>query len=606
MLIDTLNERIIDMKTVHEMETASADTKKQAMADYNFKQLILNLKQMVDEVNLAVENSDFRPSANVISALKSFLGVCEKVVQTGVANNATTQYISFESKKLYTVIGQEWSEFYLKATANILSLLDTVKGIIPDENKAIYATNKIKKASSWNVTIDNYNYLKQGIAEADKILEDLDLDEDSEILAFLKLVSEGKATILNLTDEILAWIKAENLADKMFINFYWVVAAMDEVFKYDCNLNIGSFIHMLDDPTECYKFYWLDSIMQLLAEKEESITFDKVISGMIADAWYSVTEYHLKMGTRDTRGNSVNSIERAVNKLNEMNCFEYTVDRRQILEKIKENEKLLHDEKYQIAKNVPYRLLSAFMRELGGNDPLWSQRTRLIAYMEKISNRCCMPYIIGTERGLEKRIILEGSWKRFLIDNMVYIRGWIQMKKIKYLQDRNPGVPGIIYKLEPENEKHRKLQKIRGLWTAVIEMSDIYDIYSGSHIEQNEYEIDHFVPWSFVTNDEMWNLIPVNPSLNASKRDKLPNWDRYFLSFAQNQFRLNQMVYKYERLAHIFRECQRDSLNAAWSVEELYVKNIKNDQFCKVLESRLKPIYELARTQGYRIWMVGE
>ena len=103
---------------------------------------------------------------------------------------------------------------------------------------------------------------------------------------------------------------------------------MDEVFKYDCNLNIGSFIHMLDDPTECYKFYWLDSIMQLLAEKEESITFDKVISGMIADAWYSVTEYHLKMGTRDTRGNSVNSIERAVNKLNEMNCFEYTVDRR--------------------------------------------------------------------------------------------------------------------------------------------------------------------------------------------------------------------------------------------------------------------------------------
>ena len=150
--------------------------------------------------------------------LKSF-SIRSVLYTPGVANNATTQYISFESKKLYTVIGQEWSEFYLKATANILSLLDTVKGIIPDENKAIYATNKIKKASSWNVTIDNYNYLKQGIAEADKILEDLDLDEDSEILAFLKLVSEGKATILNLTDEILAWIKAENLADKMFINF---------------------------------------------------------------------------------------------------------------------------------------------------------------------------------------------------------------------------------------------------------------------------------------------------------------------------------------------------------------------------------------------------
>ena len=59
---------------------------------------------------------------------------------------------------------------------------------------------------------------------------------------------------------------------------------MDGVFKYDCNLNIDCFIHMLDDPTECYKFYWFDSIIQLLAEKEECITFDKVISGMIADA----------------------------------------------------------------------------------------------------------------------------------------------------------------------------------------------------------------------------------------------------------------------------------------------------------------------------------
>ena len=34
-----------------------------------------------------------------------------------------------------------------------------------------------------------------------------------------KLVSEGKATILNLTDEILNWIKTENLADKLYINF---------------------------------------------------------------------------------------------------------------------------------------------------------------------------------------------------------------------------------------------------------------------------------------------------------------------------------------------------------------------------------------------------
>jgi len=201
------------------METASADTKKQATADYNFKQLVLGLKKTVLEVDLAVKNSDFRPSANVISALKSFLASCDKVIQVGAANEATTQYISTESQKLYAVMGQEWSEYYTKMSSHVISLLDTVKSILKDENKAVYAVNKIKKAANWNTSIDNYNYLKQGLAEADQILEDLDLDEDSEVLAFLKLVSAGNATILDLTDEILKWIKTENLGDKMYINF---------------------------------------------------------------------------------------------------------------------------------------------------------------------------------------------------------------------------------------------------------------------------------------------------------------------------------------------------------------------------------------------------
>lgn len=378
---------------------------------------------------------------------------------------------------------------------------------------------------------------------------------------------------------------------------------MDEMFIYDCNLNIESFIHMLDDPTECYKFYWLDSIMQLLSDQEDNITFNKIISGMIADAWYSVTEYHLRMGTKDSQGNSVNSIERAVNKLDALNCLEHTAERRNILAIIEKNEKLLHDEKYQISKNVPYRLLSSFMKELGGNDPLWDQRTRLIAYMEMINKSCCIPYTIGSEKGLNKRIIIEDRWKNFLIDNMVSIRGWIQMKKIKYLQDRNPGVPGIIYKLEPENGKQRKLQNVRRLWAAVIDISPITDIYSGNRLGKKDYEIDHFIPWSYVTNDEIWNLMPVSDSLNSSKRDKLPDWDRYFIGFAQNQFVLNQLIYTYEELEHLFEECQRDNINALWSMEELYLRNINENKFIKILENHLKPIYESARTQGYGIWL---
>ncbi len=78
---------------------------------------------------------------------------------------------------------------------------------------------------------------------------------------------------------------------------------------------------------------------------------------------------------------------------------------------------------------------------------------------------------------------------------------------------------------------------------------------------------------------------------------------KIFLRFAQNQFMLNEMVYHYEKLAHLFGECQRDNLNALWSAKELYVKNIERDRFVKVLEGRLRPIYDSAKTQGYGIWL---
>lgn len=388
-----------------------------------------------------------------------------------------------------------------------------------------------------------------------------------------------------------------------FIDFRAVGnGCMGEMFIYNCDLNIEGFIHMLDDPTECYKFYWLDSIMQMLGENAQNITFDEVISGMIADAWYSVTEYHLRMGTKDGQGNSVNSIERAVNKLYALEFLEPMADRSRIISVIGQQGRLLYDEKYQISKNVPYRLLSSFLNELGGNDPLWNQRKRLIAYLELINKKGYIPYTIGTERGLKKRIIIGDKWKRFLIDNMVLIRGWIQMKKIKYLQDRNPGVPGIIYKLEPENEKQRKLQNVRKLWTAVIDVAAVRDIYSEKILGQKGYEIDHFVPWSYITNDEMWNLMPVDATINSSKKDKLADWNKYFNSFAQNQFLLNEVVYKYSEIRKIFVSCQRDNLNAIWSTEELYLRGIEKVQFIKILEERLRPIYDSARIQGYLIW----
>ena len=360
---------------------------------------------------------------------------------------------------------------------------------------------------------------------------------------------------------------------------------------------------MLENPTQCYKFFWLDSIMQLVARGENEFTFLEVFAGMIADAWYAVKEYHLRLGPKSVDGTSSNLLERAVNKLSENVDVKNDESRDIIIEKIKCNSKCVNSEMQDLAKNVPYRLLSSFVKELGGNNPLWSKTGNLISYFEMINKKRCLLYTIENGRGLTKKVVVNKLWNNFLIDNMVTIRGWIKMKKIKYLQDRNPGVPGLIYKLEPEKDNERKLENVRKLWECVIDINGVgfKDIYSERHIEK-KYEIDHFIPWSYVANDELWNLIPMDGNLNSSKNNKLPDWDAYYKKFCDNQYILNETIQTNEKAREKFEKCKQHNLNSIWPLEELYIQKIEKERFFNVLYGRLHPIYESAMTQGYDIW----
>lgn len=359
---------------------------------------------------------------------------------------------------------------------------------------------------------------------------------------------------------------------------------------------------MLDDTTECYKFYWLDSILDLLSKGINPIYFDDIINGMLISAWYSVGEYHLNLGLKDANGNILNSLERAVNKLINKAEIKNDVSADEILSVIQLNEKLIHDEKMQLAKMVPYRLLSSFFEEVRGDDKIWDQRKRLITYIDMINHKNRLPYTISDGVGLKKQVIVDEIWEKMLLNNFVQIKGWIQIKKVKYLQDRNPGVPGIIYKLEPENENARKLKYVRELWGSIMQTKSVYDIYSGKRIDYKKYDVDHFVPWSYIANDELWNLCPMDSSLNSSKNNKLPNWDTYFLPFANIQYLLYDLVLEKNIYREKFCKCQRDNLIAIWANEELYIHGLSKEKFMVVLENHLRPIYDSARIQGYSIW----
>ena len=109
------------------------------------------------------------------------------------------------------------------------------------------------------------------------------------------------------------------------------------------------------------------------------------------------------------------------------------------------------------------------------------------------------------------------------------IKGWCLWHFAKFLQVRNPNVPAIINKITADGEQERRnaLRKQRAFWNGVIDKSGgVCCLYSGKPLTKDGFDLDHYVPWSFVGHDNIWNLIPADSSVNSSKSDKLPD-NRY-------------------------------------------------------------------------------
>uniref|UniRef100_UPI0040483A9D HNH endonuclease domain-containing protein n=1 Tax=Mariniflexile sp. TaxID=1979402 RepID=UPI0040483A9D len=54
------------------------------------------------------------------------------------------------------------------------------------------------------------------------------------------------------------------------------------------------------------------------------------------------------------------------------------------------------------------------------------------------------------------------------------------------------------------------------------ELGSVDCIYTGEKLIKGNYAVEHFIPYSFVSHDLIWNLIPADKSFNSSKSNRLP------------------------------------------------------------------------------------
>ena len=252
--------------------------------------------------------------------------------------------------------------------------------------------------------------------------------------------------------------------------------------KYYNTLDIEGFSHMMKDPSYCYKFYWLEAIVRLISEGIQNTTFDAVINEMICNAWYSVREFYIHLSGMQADGQVRDGLERAVLKLAEVSVLPANASRVEIRNAIKEHDAELKAAKEQLTNMVPYRALAGFFpKDDSALD--WNGVRRMTAYIEKINRDVVLlPYTLGESSKLKKEIYFQSAWMEMIQDNTVSILGWIQYEKVKWLQNNNPEVPGLVYKLAPLDEKMRKLNHVRKLWEGILTLSEVRDVFTGEAV----------------------------------------------------------------------------------------------------------------------------
>lgn len=174
--------------------------------------------------------------------------------------------------------------------------------------------------------------------------------------------------------------------------------------QYYNTLDIEGFSQMMKDPSYCYKFYWLEAIVHLISEGMQETTFDEIIDEMIANAWYSVREFHIHLSGIQADGLVRDGLERAILLLAELSDLPSNASKIEIKNAVHEHNKELKQAKEQLTNMVPYRALAGFFAK--SNEPTdWGSIRRITVYIEKINRMVTpLPYTLGESSKLKKEV----------------------------------------------------------------------------------------------------------------------------------------------------------------------------------------------------------
>lgn len=316
--------------------------------------------------------------------------------------------------------------------------------------------------------------------------------------------------------------------------------------------------------TATYKYFWFLSILDFVEKGQYEIYKEDIFLKMITRAWHPVVYFNLNFGIWD-------GLDQLIHKIKSTNNVPDIIEQDKLLLLLKD--KISTKELSFLSKYVPYKFLSPWLDTLSDRE--------IEELSQKFINNC--PYAL-----LKHKIVINPLWVDYLIQNNKILKEFCYWNLSSFLQQKNPNIPNVASKIIPEFSRNPLTKQRKEFWKLTFEeIGYIKCIFTSSKLnwEDNNFAIDHFIPYSFVAHDLIWNLLPIDKAFNSRKSNKLPNLSKYFDDFSYLQKTAFEIYQKKNPKGKFLDE---------------YINLFKNDSFDKnKLKDTMEPLIQIASNNGF-------
>jgi hypothetical protein len=359
---------------------------------------------------------------------------------------------------------------------------------------------------------------------------------------------------------------------------------------YSNTLPVQKLSSLFEDTSASYKFLLFKAIFDSVREGKSELRFDDLAIRSISQAWYSIHFYKLSYGHSDRMTRWVQELDAELADSVLISDLSYSKIY-EVLTELRSGE-LSHGgvssylEKYirEFQKLVPYRLITPWFRnELRGKKD--SFKNSLICELSAREEYQSLYSIDNSSKYL--CLSVNEAWISYLNSNLSIIEGWWKYSFILYLQKNNPTVLSISTKLDPPIS--RNTSKVAKLYEKYYLKTGIEKtcFYSGEKLESISH--DHFLPWSFLGSDPIYNFVPSLKSVNSSKSNIIPD-KSYMGEFSTFQYAIFKYLLEFDQKSTILESFIADlHLDSDMPIEI----------FSEKVETFYSPLFLTAENQGF-------